>query len=102
MRVVVECPKPPAWTSRPDVHVVGFSEAWQTGYVEMRGLPDVLRCGVDEFKLYCETLHELLVRAYDDIGVSFPVWRSWDSYVRKWPWIARAKKRRVHVLKPLE
>ncbi len=101
-KCVVECPPPPAVDrSSTAVTVVDFSDCWQTGYVEMRNLPDVLRCSVEDFRRYCRELHAMLVRAYEDLGVPFPEWRSWDLYVRKWPCLARPARCRVHVLKPL-
>lgn len=84
------------------VIVDDFSDAWQTGYVTMRGLPSTMCCNVAEFKKYCARLHALLVDAYADLGVSFPAWRSWDSYASKWPCLANEKTRRVHIVKPLE
>lgn len=105
----MNCPRPPrrALDLPPGrygnvVSVTGFAEAWQTGYVTMRGLPDIVCCGVPEFKTYCKTLHDLLTKAYADLGIEVPRWRSWDSYAAKWPCLASDPKRRVHVLKPLE
>lgn len=82
--------------------VADFADAWQTGYVTMRGLPDTLCCDVSEFKKYCGVLHGLLSGAYADLGISFPRWRSWDSYVARWPCLANEAKRRVHLVKRLE
>lgn len=101
-RAIVDCPPPPAVDmSRNAMTVVDFSDCWQTGYVEMRNLPDALRCSVEDFRRYCKELHALLVKAYEDLGVSFPAWRSWDLYVQKWPCLGVAPRRRVYVLKPL-
>lgn len=115
-KYTVECPEPPKPLSFPigsrrseGYELVGsivvvdeFSDSWQTGYVTMRGLPNALCCNVAEFKRYCARLHELLMKAYADLGISIPQWRSWDSYAAKWPCLRNEKTRRVHVVKPLE
>lgn len=84
------------------VVVEDFSDSWQTGYVTMRGLPDVLCCSVADFKKYCTVLHGMLINAYAGLGITIPAWRSWDSYASKWPCLQNEKTRRVHIVKPLE
>jgi len=77
-----------------------FSDAWQTGFVSMRGLPGEFVGTVDDARAYCKRLHDLLVETYATLDVPVPAWRSWNSFVDRWPFLSGGT-RRVHVLKPL-
>ena len=124
VKTVVECPRPSKsyvnhWKRRiatniesgwqmygEFVAIADFSDAWQTGFVEMRGLPTLFFGTVDDAREYVLTLHDLLRSTYASLGISLPSWRGWKSFVDKWPFLAtpptaNEKKRRVHVLKPL-
>ena len=122
VKTVVECPAPRSypdhWTRRTTIEcgwqmygefvaIAEFPDAWQTGFVEMRGLPTMFFGTVSEARAYALTLHDLLRSTYATLGISLPRWRGWTSFVEKWPFLAATtptageKKRRVHVLKPL-
>ena len=82
------------------VVINNFSDAWQTGFVSMRGLPAEFVGTIDDARAYCKRLHDVLVEAYASLDVPVPAWRSWSSFVERWPFLS-GEKRRVHVLKPL-
>ena len=82
------------------VAIVEFADAWQTGYVSMDGLPSHFVGTIDDARRYCVLLYDMLKRGYATIGITIPSWRSWDSFVEKWPFLT-VPKRRVHLIRPL-